>query len=320
MAFSLAEARSGLPHGDPRAIAKTLRAVDDRAAWIPELFSELHATLAAKRSTAHVIGITGSPGAGKSTVVDALIGHYRAEQKRVGVIAVDPTSPFTGGAILGDRIRMRAHSTDEGVFIRSLATRGALGGLSKSAAESVNVMLAAGFDVVLLETVGVGQDEVDVFKVAQSVVVVLTPGMGDDIQAIKAGILEIADVYLVNKADREGAHKLVSDLKSMLTLVPHPDEQHLPPVIEAIATEKKGIDTLAAALAMHLVYLRETEAGRRRESKRLADAFLQLFRNEAVWQVEQRAAGSLDAARDRVAAGDDPYQVTAELMRRVFGG
>ena len=316
--FDLGQAKAGLAARDTRAIAKTLRAVDDREPWIAALFSDLHGKLAEHRQKAHVIGITGSPGAGKSTVVDALIAHYRALGQRVGVIAVDPTSPFTGGAILGDRIRMRGHSLDEGVFIRSLATRGALGGLSKSASDSVNVMLAAGFDVVLLETVGVGQDEVDVFKVAQSVVVVLTPGMGDDIQAIKAGILEIADVYLVNKADREGAHKVVSDLKSMLTLMPHPDEQQLPPVIEAVATEKKGIDTLAAALAQHLAYLRGTEAGKKREERRLIAAFLQLFRNEAVWQVEQRVGGGLDAASLRVARGEDPYKVTAEMLATLF--
>jgi LAO/AO transport system kinase len=236
----------------------------------------------------------------------------------VGVVAVDPSSPFTGGAILGDRIRMRAHALDEGVFIRSLATRGALGGLSRSAADCVAVLTAAGFDVVLLETVGVGQDEIDVFKVAQSVVVVLTPGMGDDIQAIKAGILEIADIYLVNKADREGAHKLVGDIKSMLNLLPHPDGSTLPPVIESIATEKKGIDTLAEALAHHRTFLTTTEAGRQREARRAEQAFYQLFRDEILQRAELGAQGALAAAAHAVAAGADPYGEVERLASAVI--
>jgi LAO/AO transport system kinase len=311
-------AAAGLLARDHRTLAKTLRGVDERAPWLPELFRTMHQTVQERAQTAHVIGITGSPGAGKSTVVNALIAAYRDQGKRVGVIAVDPSSPFTGGAILGDRIRMREHTLDKDVFIRSLATRGALGGLSRSAADSVQVLVAGGFDIVLLETVGVGQDEVDVFKVAQSVVVVLTPGMGDDVQAIKAGILEIADVYLVNKADREGAHRMVSDLTAMLTLMPHPDDSTLPPVIEAVATERKGIGTLINSLANHRAWLRETDKGRARERHRIAESFRGLVRNELWSRVEKALGEEIENAALRVAAGEEGYALADALARNVL--
>ncbi len=298
---------------DVRALAKTLRAIDDRAPWTKSLLSEVHA-----RGHAHIVGITGSPGAGKSTVVDALIRHYRAQNLRVGVIAVDPSSPFSGGAILGDRIRMRSHVLDAGVFIRSLATRGALGGLSRSAADSVAVLSAAGFDVVLLETVGVGQDEVDVCRVAQTVVVVLTPGSGDDVQAIKAGIFEIADIYLVNKADREGAHRVATDIRTMLTLLPRDERLHLPPILESVATEDKGIEALAEALAAHRKFLVDSEAGREHERQRKEQAFLQLFRDEIIQAASAKSGPRLSAAAAKSSSGGDPYALVDELVKQVI--
>src|SRR6516225_1812623 len=230
---------------DVRTAARLMRDLDDR---IPGAIERLKA-LYPQTGRAFIIGITGNPGAGKSTVVDGLIDFYRKAGKRVGVVAVDPSSPFSGGAILGDRIRMQRHATDEGVFIRSLATRGHLGGLSRSTSDVVAVLDAMGFDVVIVETVGVGQDEVDVVSQAETAVVVTVPGLGDEIQAIKAGILEIADVLVVNKADREGADRTVRDLVGMLELRPHdatPVE-----IVRTVATTGKGIDELALAAERH---------------------------------------------------------------------
>ena len=232
--------------GDVRAAARLMRDLDDRVPAAGQVLREIFP----HTGRAYVIGVTGNPGAGKSTVVDGMIERYRAQGQRVGVVAVDPTSPFTGGAILGDRIRMQRHATDEGVFIRSLATRGHLGGLSRSTADVIAVLDAMGFDVVIVETVGVGQDEVDVVGSAHTAVVVTVPGLGDDIQAIKAGILEIADVLVVNKADREGADRAVSDLTHMLELrggagasrAVEPGE-----IVKTVAGSGQGGDELLAA-------------------------------------------------------------------------
>ena len=234
--------------GDVRAAARLMRDLDDRR---PEALTALKA-LFPHTGTAYVVGITGNPGAGKSTVVDALIAHYRAAGERVGVIAVDPTSPFTGGAILGDRIRMNRHALDPGVFIRSLATRGHLGGLSRSTFDIAHVLDAMGFQRVLIETVGVGQDEVDVMRAAHTTVVVTVPGLGDDIQAIKAGLLEVADVLVVNKADRDGADRTERDLMQMLDL--RADRRDVP-IVKTIATRGlaagSGLPELATAIEAH---------------------------------------------------------------------
>src|ERR671929_1843485 len=203
---------------------------------------------------ARIVGITGSPGSGKSTLVAALAKYYRKQGKRVGIIAVDPTSPFTGGAILGDRIRMADLYTDRGVFIRSMATRGFLGGLAKATNDVVDILDASGFDVVLVETVGVGQDEVEVIRTVQTNMVVLVPGMGDDIQAIKAGIMEIGDVFVVNKADRPGADKTVTEVTMMMSLV----EEHgdyVPPIVKTVASQSQGVVELDEAIANHRQYL-----------------------------------------------------------------
>src|SRR5256714_1784312 len=236
--------------GDVRAGARLMRDLDDRR---PDAIEVLKLTFA-HTGKAYITGITGNPGAGKSTVVDALIAHYRAAGERVGVVCVDPTSPFSGGAILGDRIRMQRHALDPDVFIRSLATRGHLGGLSRSTFDVVHVLDAMGYGRILVETVGVGQDEVEVMKAAHTTVVVTVPGLGDDIQAIKAGLLEIADVLCVNKSDREGADRTVRDLMHMLDLRPEGDRKGVE-IVNTVATrglgDGSGIAELAAAVERH---------------------------------------------------------------------
>jgi LAO/AO transport system kinase len=236
--------------GRYRALAQAITLVESHDPRAARLLAELYP----QTGRARIIGITGSPGAGKSTLVATMAKHYRAQQKRVGIIAVDPTSPFTGGAILGDRIRMSDLYTDRGVFIRSMATRGFLGGLAKATNDVVDILDAAGFDVVLVETVGVGQDEVEVVRTVQTNLVVLVPGMGDDIQAIKAGIMEIGDVFVVNKADRPGADKTVTEVTMMMSLV----EEHgdwIPPIVKTVASKNQGIAELDEAIIKHYDYL-----------------------------------------------------------------
>jgi LAO/AO transport system kinase len=307
--------------GDVRAAARLMRALDDA---LPGAEAALRALLP-HTGRAYVVGLTGAPGAGKSSLTDRLIARLRAAGRTVGVVAVDPTSPFTGGAILGDRIRMQDHALDPGVFIRSLATRGNLGGLSRSTAEVVQVMDAMGKDVVLVETVGVGQDEIEIAALAHTTVVVTVPGLGDDIQAIKAGVLEIADVFAVNKADREGADRTVRDLQGMLelrrTVAARPaehDAEHRwsaggapasaaaaaaapatpasaraddrtwePPIVRTVALRGEGIDDLLAAIEAHRAHLEATGGRRAREVARAKVAFLALLRDRLL-------AGALD--------------------------
>ena len=240
----------GIRAGRYRALGKAISLVESHDPAATRLLADLYPSTGGAR----IVGITGSPGAGKSTLVAALAKFYRKQEKRVGIIAVDPTSPFTGGAILGDRIRMAELYTDRGVFIRSMATRGFLGGLAKATNDVVDILDAAGFDVVLVETVGVGQDEVEVVRTVQTNLVVLVPGMGDDIQAIKAGIMEIGDVFVVNKADRPGADKTVTEVTMMMSLV----EEHgdyVPPIVKTVASKNEGIAELDAAIAKHFEYL-----------------------------------------------------------------
>lgn len=237
--------------GNIRAAARLMRDIDDNR---PSAVQELK-QLYPHTGQAYIIGITGPPGAGKSTLVDQLTASFRSRGQKVGVVAIDPTSPFTGGAILGDRIRMNRHSCDEGVFIRSLATRGALGGLSRSTTDVGMVMDALGMDIVIIETVGVGQDEVDIVKAAHTTCVVMVPGLGDDIQAIKAGILEIGDVFVVNKADRDGADRTTRELTTMLEMRNAPEGSWNPQVLKTEAQRGSGIEELTAEILTHRDFL-----------------------------------------------------------------
>ena len=301
--------------GEVRTAARLMRDLDDRR-------PEAHAALAAlfpRTGKAMIVGITGNPGAGKSTVVDALIGHYRAAGERVGVVAIDPTSPFTGGAILGDRIRMQRHATDDGVFIRSLATRGHLGGLSRSTFDVVAVLDAMGFDRILIETVGVGQDEVEVMKAAHTSVVVTVPGLGDDIQAIKAGLLEIADVLVINKADREGADRTEHDLLHMLDLRADGERKDVE-ILRTIANRGgagSGIAQLAAAIDRHRDRTWAGAVGQARALARASAQIAELVRALLADRAEAllRAHGGVDAlAAAVVDRTRDPWSLATALV------
>jgi LAO/AO transport system kinase len=283
-------------------------------------FPELLAALFPRTGRARVTGLTGSPGAGKSTLTAALARRARARGRKVGIVAVDPSSPFSGGAILGDRIRMQDLYTDPGVLIRSMATRGHLGGLARASADAVDVLDAAGFDDVLVETVGVGQDEVDVFRLAESCVVVLTPGMGDDIQAIKAGLMEVADLFVVNKADRDGADRVVQEILQMLELGEH--GAWIPPVVKTVATKGAGLDELEAKLAEHRIFLDGPE-GARRKRERTRIRIEGLVREDFLRRVERLrgSSGALDELVERVQGrSEDPISAARRLARRGEGG
>ena len=270
---------------------------------------------------ARILGITGSPGVGKSTLTDALVGRFRAAGLTVGVVAVDPTSPFTGGAILGDRIRMQRHATDEGVFIRSLATRGHFGGLTVSTRGVVAVMDAMGKDIVLVETVGVGQDEVDIVSMADTTLIVTVPGLGDDIQALKAGILEVGDIFVVNKMDREGAQRTANQLEAMLCMEREGarDGGWMPPVLMTCAPDGRGLDELVAALDKHHDLLKANQ-GRlllKRRKERARKELLDLIQNRTLAMLFQRLGSTegLDSLAEEIAGGQkDPYTVCDQVM------
>jgi len=300
--------------GDIRAAARLMKDVDDRVASAVEELKKLYP----RTGQAYILGITGSPGVGKSTLVDKIIGAYRADGKTVGVLAVDPTSPFTGGAILGDRIRMQNHATDPGVFIRSIATRGALGGLSRSTSAMVHILDAMGWDIVLIETVGVGQDEVDVFKTAHTAVVVTVPGMGDDVQAIKAGILEIADIFVINKADREGSDRTVAEITMMLDLNEYAEGAWRPPVLKAQAVANQGVDEILEAIDRHRAFLSGGEGFVERRKERIKVEFLEILRES----LSERVLGSLrrEGRLDKIIAQltgkeADPYSVVEGILK-----
>jgi LAO/AO transport system kinase len=307
--------------GDPRAVARLISMVEDAS---PRL-REVAAALAPHTGRAQVVGLTGSPGVGKSTTTSVLVTALRKQGKRVGVLAVDPSSPFSGGALLGDRVRMQDHATDSGVFIRSMATRGHLGGLSWATPQALRVLDAAGCDVVLVETVGVGQSEIEVVSLADTTVVLLAPGMGDGIQAAKAGILEVADVFVVNKADRDGADQTVRDLRYMLSLGERREldgSTWKAPIVRTIASKGEGIDDVVDALHEHREWMAKSGERDRRRQRR-AEAEIEAITLEQVRARigDVRGSVNLPELAKRVVAGElDPYTASEELMETVSSG
>jgi LAO/AO transport system kinase len=301
--------------GDARAVARLISWVEDEA---PQL-REVMAALAPYAGHAQVVGITGSPGVGKSTSTNALVGELRKAGKRVGVLAVDPSSPFSGGALLGDRVRMQDHALDDGVYIRSMASRGHLGGLAWSTPQAVRVLDAAGCDVVVIETVGVGQSEVDVAGLADTTLVLLAPGAGDGIQAAKAGILEIGDIYVVNKADRDGADQLRRDLRNMVALGERPEGAWRQPIIKTVAHKGEGVDEVVAAIDEHVAWLRRSGELETRRTRRVRDEIEAI----AVTTLRRRwddvhARVELDDLAAAVVAGkSDPYTAADTLLENL---
>ncbi|MFC7371569.1 methylmalonyl Co-A mutase-associated GTPase MeaB [Fictibacillus iocasae] len=296
---------------EERALARAITLVENSAPDKLDLLKSIYPL----QKGAHWIGITGSPGAGKSSLVNRLISLLRKKGMTVGVVAVDPTSPFSGGAILGDRVRMEQHFTDSGVFIRSMGTRGSLGGLARTAKETVRLMDAYGFDVILIETVGVGQSELDIMKLAHTTAVVLNPGSGDVIQVFKAGIMEIADLFAVNKADMPGVPKLLAEIEAMLDLVKH-DADYRPPVIQTISTENKGIEELWDAMTAHRHYLHQSGEGERRRKENLHREVIEVVQHELyqrIWQQEEEAGFSW--LQPLLQGQMNPYSAAESIMK-----
>jgi LAO/AO transport system kinase len=299
--------------GDIRAASRLMRDIDDRIPTVLEALKELYP----KTGRAYIVGITGPPGSGKSTIVDKIVDLFRKEGKTVGIVAVDPTSPFTGGAILGDRIRMQRHATDEGVFIRSLATRGCLGGLSRSTQDIVNVMDAMGKDIILVETVGVGQDEVEIVNTAHTSIVVLVPGMGDDIQAIKAGIIEIGDLFVINKCDREGSDKTERDLRMVLEMGRKREDGWEPPIFKTEAILGKGIFELVYGIYRHKQVLEQNNVLEKKLRERTKTTFLEILESEVMAHFIEKMEkeGQWDKIIDDLMNRRiDPYSVAERIM------
>jgi len=299
--------------GDVRAASRLMRDIEDRIPEAMEVLKELYP----HTGRAFIVGITGIPGAGKSTIADRLIDIFRKDGKTIGIVAVDPTSPFTGGAILGDRIRMQRHATDEAVFIRSVATRGSLGGLSRATHDIVHVMDAMGKDIILVETVGVGQDEVKIINTAHTCMVVLMPGMGDEIQAIKAGIIEIGDLFVINKCDREGADKLERELRMVLDMSRKRRDAWEPQIFKTEAVLGKGIVELAFGIYRHKQSLEQGEDFRKKVREKVKEAFLEVLETEAISYFTQKIEreGRWDTIlNDLTEKRVDPYSLVERLM------
>ena len=306
-----------LRSGDARSLARTISIVENRLpGW-----SELLKALFPQTGHARILGLTGAPGAGKSTLVDQLAKHYRKENRTVGIIAVDPTSPYTGGAILGDRIRMQDHFSDPGIYIRSMATRGSLGGLARATADVTTVIDASGRDLIMIETVGVGQDEVDIVRLADITVVILVPGMGDDVQSIKAGIMEIADIFVINKSDREGAERVEREIRALQSLAIRSD-RWTPPIVKTVASDGTGISDLVAAISDYEAYLQEENLVLQHSIENWQERLIEMLRDAL-----------LDKAREQMQDGDvtryaadvaehkrDPYTLVEEIVGKMGKG
>jgi LAO/AO transport system kinase len=317
MSASIETWAEGIRAGNVRAVSQAITAIENRDPRAEDLLQLIFP------NTGHsfVIGVTGAPGSGKSTLVDRLAAHYRGQGKHVGIIAVDPTSPYTGGAILGDRIRMQSHASDPGIFIRSMATRGFLGGLARTTGDVALVLDAAGKQYVLVETVGVGQDEVDIVRLADCTLVLLVPGMGDDVQNMKAGLMEIADIFVLNKSDRDGVERLEAELEAMLHLAPD-HSGWKPAIVRTVASENKGLEELAATIEKFREQLNESADRQERKIRHWRSRLLALA-GEAILR---RAVGGAEgeAALDRLARevasrGKDPYAAVRELLARADG-
>jgi GTPase len=300
--------------GDARAISRAVSAIENRASEAESLLRLLFPFT----GRAWRVGVTGAPGTGKSTLVDRLAALYRTEKRSVGIIAVDPSSPFTGGAILGDRVRMQGHAGDDGIFIRSMATRGYLGGLAQSTGDATLLLDAAGKDMILVETVGVGQGEIEIVRLADCTVVVLVPGMGDDVQSLKAGLMEIADIFVINKADREGAAAFEAQLTAILQIIPERDGWK-PPVVRAIATEDQGIAQLGRQIALFREHAMKSQNRQARELAYWKEWLLRLIETRLVDRVLGDRAGSAafeKLATEVAARTKDPYSAAQEILSR----
>src|SRR5215469_17028440 len=300
--------------GDVRAISRAVSAIENRAPEAEQILRQVFACT----GHAYRIGITGAPGTGKSTLVDRLAAQYRAAHKTVGIIAVDPSSPFTGGAILGDRIRMQGHATDSGIFIRSMATRGYLGGLAQAAGDTALLLDAAGKQQILIETVGVGQGEIEIVRLADCTLVILMPGMGDDVQSLKAGLMEIGDIFVLNKSDREGAGRFEQQLRAILQLVPDRDGWR-PPIVRTIATESKGIDELVQQIDAFHAHFAHAENRRARELAYWKGWVLRLLQTRLMERVARSHLTEKDLERiaaEVTARKTDPYAAVSQILSR----
>ena len=299
-----------LRSGDVRTLARAISAVENRApGW-----SELLKALFPHSGRARVIGLTGAPGAGKSTLVDHLARYYRKQNHTVGIVAVDPTSPYTGGAILGDRIRMQEHFADPGIYIRSMATRGSLGGLARTTADVTTVLDASGRDIILVETVGVGQDEIDIVRLADITVVILVPGMGDDVQTIKAGIMEIADIFVINKSDREGAERVEREIRALQSLATRNDGW-TPPIVKTVASEGSGVPALAEAIAEYESYLQKENRALKKSVENWQERLVEMLR-DALLEKARAQLGDGNVARLAKEIAEhkrDPYTLIEEI-------
>ncbi|KAA0008074.1 MAG: methylmalonyl Co-A mutase-associated GTPase MeaB [Thermoplasmata archaeon] len=310
------ELASKVLKGDTRSVARLITLVENNSRNAANAMKIIHK----HTGNAHVVGVTGVMGSGKSTLIYELARGYRKQDKTVGIVGIDPTSPFTGGALLGDRIRMQELACDSGVFIRSMGTRGALGGLTGAIFDVIEILDASGKDVVLVETVGVGQGEVDVVKMADTTLVVLVPGLGDSIQAIKAGIMEIADVFVVNKADRPGVDRAVAELESMLDLK-HVEGERRTPVVKTVARKGEGVSELIQKIDNHMNYLKEQNLLELRRRKRYEAELVEIIRRELMSYIfdEKRLKGKIDDLVDRISMKKmDPYTGAEEVLERML--